>query len=130
MLGYVMCLVMVVLGWFISYWLVLNIGYEVILKDEFNLSATFFINQLISHVIALVLFIAGLVACALVYRSQGRFKSKRAVLTITEAVFLGFIVVMAYDFSRGKVSRFKRIILIDFHLLTNRISLLLFSSQS
>lgn len=102
MLGYVMCLVMVVLGWFISYWLVLNIGYEVILKDEFNLSATFFINQLISHVIALVLFIAGLVACALVYRSQGRFKSKRAVLTITEAVFLGFIVVMAYDFSRGK----------------------------
>merc|ERR1712188_202402 len=32
-LGYSMCLLLVILGWFISYWLVLNVGYEIILGD-------------------------------------------------------------------------------------------------
>ena len=100
-LGYSMCLLLVILGWFISYWLVLNVGYEIILGDLFNLKYTFFVENLVCHVIALLLFIGGLLGCVLVYRMD-RFRAKRAVLHVTETVFLLFTVVMAYDFSRGK----------------------------
>jgi hypothetical protein len=100
-LGYAMCILIVVLGWFVSYWLVLNVGYKMILKEEFadNFGKDWFVDNLLAHAISLIIFVSGLVACLFIYYSK--VQNKRAVLHVTEMVFLLFIVAMGYDFSRG-----------------------------
>ena len=100
-LGYSMCILIIVVGWGLSYWFLLNVGYKILLGDEFDLQYTFYLENLVAHVLSLLLFVAGLVGCLLVYKKD-RFRNKRMVLHITEGVFLLFIVLMAYDFSRGK----------------------------
>lgn len=101
-LGYAMCILIIILGWFVSYWLVLNVGYKVILKDEFqdNFGTEFFVENLLAHAISLFIFISGLATCLFIYYSK--MQNKRMVLHVTELVFLLFIVVMGYEFSRGE----------------------------